>query len=154
MKLCSNIQIGHPLMATPLFEQHTGENVFVVLKKLLDAVFNPMWGLKCISVYSNGARNKTVCTPSHVSSSIRGDRNTFQFPGWIKYSIQQFFQNNKHIFPCMLFKQRNCHQVKVKKRAIYMKSCSNIQIGHPLMSRAIKCQCECPSLLHYIRKDL
>ena len=30
----------------------------------------------------------------------------------------------------------------------------NIQIGHPLMSRAIKCQCECPSLLNYIRKDL
>ena len=54
-------------MAIPLFEQHTGENIFVVHKKLLDAVFNPMWGLKCISVYSNGARNMTGCTNSFVT---------------------------------------------------------------------------------------
>ena len=44
-------------MAIPLFEQHTGENMFVVLKKLLNAVFNPTWKLKCISVSSDGARN-------------------------------------------------------------------------------------------------
>ena len=29
------------LMAILLFEQHTGENMFVVLKKMLDTVFNP-----------------------------------------------------------------------------------------------------------------
>jgi hypothetical protein len=45
------------LMAIPLFEQDTAENMFVVLKKLLDAVFNPTWKLKCISVSSDGARN-------------------------------------------------------------------------------------------------
>ena len=55
------------LMAIPLFEQHTGENIFVVLKKLLDAVFNPMWRLKWISVSSNGARNMTGCTNSLVT---------------------------------------------------------------------------------------
>ena len=47
------------LMAIPLFEKHTGENMFVVLKRLLDSVFYPTWKLKCISVFSDGVRNMT-----------------------------------------------------------------------------------------------
>ena len=44
-------------MAIPLFKQHKGVNMFVVLKALLDAVYNSTWKLKCISVSSDGARN-------------------------------------------------------------------------------------------------
>ena len=55
------------LMENPLFIQHTGENMFVVLKKLLDAVFNPTWKLKCISVSSDGTRNMIGSTNSLVT---------------------------------------------------------------------------------------
>ena len=41
--------------------------MFLALKKLLNAVFNPTWKLKCISVSSNGARNMTGCTNSLVT---------------------------------------------------------------------------------------
>ena len=54
-------------MAIPLFEQHTGENLFVVLKKMWDAVFNTTWKLKCISVSSDGARNMTGSTNGLVT---------------------------------------------------------------------------------------
>ena len=57
------------LMAIPLFEQHTEENMFVVLEKLLDAVFNPTWRLKCISVSSDGARNMTGSTNGLVTQN-------------------------------------------------------------------------------------
>ena len=55
------------LMAIPFFEKHTGENMFVVLKKLLDAVSNPTWKLKCISVSSDGARNMIGSTNGLVT---------------------------------------------------------------------------------------
>jgi hypothetical protein len=42
-------------------------DMFVVLKKMLDAVFNPTWKLKCISVFSDGARNMIGTTNGHVT---------------------------------------------------------------------------------------
>ena len=64
-------------MAIPFFEKHTGENMFVVLKKLLDAVFSPTWKLKCISVSSDGARNMigsknglVTCIHNHCNPGI------------------------------------------------------------------------------------
>jgi hypothetical protein len=54
-------------MAIPLFKQPTGENMFVVLKKLLDAVIHLMWRLKCISVSSDGARNMIESTNGLVT---------------------------------------------------------------------------------------
>ena len=58
-------------MAIPLFEQHTGENMFVVLKELLDSVFNPTWKLKCVFVSSDGARNMTGSTNGLVTHTSK-----------------------------------------------------------------------------------
>jgi hypothetical protein len=58
-------------MVICLFKQYTGVNMFVVLKALLDAVFNPTWKLKCISVPSDGARNMIGSTNglvTHISN--------------------------------------------------------------------------------------
>jgi hypothetical protein len=46
------------LMAIPLFERHTGENMFNVLARFLDAVI-PSWRTKCIAVSTDGARSMT-----------------------------------------------------------------------------------------------
>jgi len=45
------------LMAIPLFEKHTGENMFSVLERFFDAVFTESWRSQCISISSDGARN-------------------------------------------------------------------------------------------------
>ena len=47
------------LMAIPLFEHHTGENMFSVLQSCMDAIFMRSWTKKCIFVLSNKARNMT-----------------------------------------------------------------------------------------------
>lgn len=52
------------LMAIPLFERHTGVNMFVALRRFLVAVFTESWSQKCISVSSDGARN--------MSGSVQG----------------------------------------------------------------------------------
>lgn len=46
------------LMAIPLFERHTGENMFDVLKSFLDSVICE-WKRQCIAVSSDGAANMT-----------------------------------------------------------------------------------------------
>lgn len=47
------------LMALPLYERHTGDNMFEVLKRFLDAVFSNSWTKKCVAVSTDGARNMT-----------------------------------------------------------------------------------------------
>ena len=47
------------LMPIPLYERHTGENMFEVLKQFLDAVFLYSWSKKCVAVSMGGARNMT-----------------------------------------------------------------------------------------------
>ena len=46
------------LMAIPLFERHTGENMFSVLTRFLDAVVGE-WKRRCIAVSTDGARSMT-----------------------------------------------------------------------------------------------
>ena len=58
-------------MAIPLFEQHTGKNLFGVLKKLMGAIFNPTWKLQYISVSSDGARNMTGSTNGLVTHTFK-----------------------------------------------------------------------------------
>ena len=54
--------------------------MFVVLKKLLPAVFIPMWKLKCISISSDEARNMIGSTNSLVMCiSNYCDAGTIQF---------------------------------------------------------------------------
>ena len=64
-------------MAIPLFKQHIGENMFVVLKILLDSVCYPTWKLKYISVSSDETRNMTgstndlaTCISNHCDPGI------------------------------------------------------------------------------------
>jgi len=45
------------LMAIPLFVRHTGENLFRVLQKFLDALLEDSWKHTCIRVSTDGARN-------------------------------------------------------------------------------------------------
>jgi hypothetical protein len=54
------------LMAIPLFDRHTGENVFDVLVPFLDAVF-PSRKKKCIAVSTDGARSMTGRSEGVVS---------------------------------------------------------------------------------------
>ena len=46
------------LLAVPMFERHTGENMFQLFCKLLD-VLDQDWKHKLIGVTSDGARNMT-----------------------------------------------------------------------------------------------
>ena len=47
------------LMVIPLYERHTGKNIFEVLKRFLDSVFSYLWSNKCVAVLMDGARNRT-----------------------------------------------------------------------------------------------
>ena len=51
--------LGFHLMAIPLYEHHTGENMFEVLKQFIDAVFLDLWSKKCVYVATDGAWNMT-----------------------------------------------------------------------------------------------
>ena len=54
-------------MAIPLFERHSGENMFLVLQRLFDAVFSESWRSRCICVSSDGAKNMTGCLQGLVT---------------------------------------------------------------------------------------
>lgn len=47
------------LLAIPLFERHTGENMYNVLERFLEALLGDSWRHACIGVSSDGARSMT-----------------------------------------------------------------------------------------------
>ena len=51
--------LNYHLIALPLFARHTGEIMFSVLEKFLNAVLSGGWLQQCICVSSDGARNMT-----------------------------------------------------------------------------------------------
>ena len=63
--------LNYHLIALPLFARHTGENMFSVLEKFLNAVLSGGWLQQCICVSSDGARNMTGETRDLVSRISR-----------------------------------------------------------------------------------